>query len=178
MSESRVLVSQAPLRRQYKAEPAAAMVTDHAVTTGQPPQDPFHNQVMPLPRTNVVVPVSIHSALGGPYDAPTSGDILCAALACCQDGTTRVVADLLGIAIESISVEVKGDVDVRGTLAVDPSVPVGFQAMRCTVRLRVTPGPSARLLDKLREQSERSCVIVQTLQHPPKVDVAYEIEVG
>jgi uncharacterized OsmC-like protein len=127
-----------------------------------------------MPGCGVVVPVGVHKALGGPHDAPTPGDVLCAALAACQDSSVRMVANLLGVEIESLEVNVAGDVDVRGTMMVDQIVPVGFLEMRCDVKLRAKCGTDSRLLDKLKIAAEHSCVVLQTLRAPLRVDVRFD----
>ena len=177
MLESQVSVrdAQAPLRALYKTSPAAARVTDHACTLGGHAGDPFHAVVEPASGHAVVVPVGVHRAIGGPHDAPTPGDILCAALAACQDSALRVVANLLGVELESVEVEVAGDVDVRGAMAVERDVPVGFQSMRCTARIRVKEGTSPELVDKLRISAERSCVVLQTLRAGVPVETGFEV---
>jgi hypothetical protein len=86
------------------------------------------------------------------------------------------VANILGITLESLEVEVTGDVDVRGTLAMNAEVPVGFRAIRCAVRLKAREGTEPRLLEKLRIASERSCVVQQTLLHPPRVETTFDID--
>jgi uncharacterized OsmC-like protein len=175
MGKVNVLAVQTPLRAQYKASPQAAMVTDHARTTGADPGDPFHSTVEPMPGCGAVLPVGVHRAIGGLHDAPTPGDILCAALAACQDSAVRIVANLLGVELEFLSVEVTADCDVRGAMAIDKSVPVGFQAMRCKVRLRAKEGTDAGLLEKLRVASERCCVVQQTLRNPPPVETTFDM---
>jgi len=60
-------------------------------------------------------------------------------------------------------------VDVRGTLGMDREVPVGFQEMVCEVKIRVASGTGPSMLEKLRTASEYSCVVLQTLRHPPPV---------
>ena len=70
-----------------------------------------------MPQCGIAVPVGVHRTIGGLHDAPTPGYILCAALAACQDSSVRMVANILGITLEYLEVEVTGDVDVRGTLA-------------------------------------------------------------
>jgi uncharacterized OsmC-like protein len=175
MTKVSVVEVQAPLRARYKASPEAAMVTDHARTTGAAPGDPFHSAVEPMPGGGVAVPIGVHRAIGGPHDAPTPGDLLCAALAACQDSAVRMVANLLGVELESLSVEVTADCDVRGAMAVDREVPVGFQAMRCHVTLRAKPGTSPALLEKLRVAAERCCVVQQTLRRPPPVETTFDM---
>lgn len=166
---------QSPLRAQYKSAPGTALVTDHARTTGTDPRDPFHATVEPMTGCGVAVPVGVHRAVGGPHDAPTPGDILCAALASCQDSAVRMVANLLGVELEFLEVEVTAEADVRGAMAMDGQVPVGFQTMRCDVRLRAKEGTSPEVLEKLRAAAERCCVVQQTLRNPPPVQTTFHM---
>jgi uncharacterized OsmC-like protein len=175
MDKVSVFEIQTPLRAQYKSSPGAALVTDHARTTNANPRDPFHAIVEPMTGCGVTVPVGVHRAVGGPHDAPTPGDILCAALASCQDSAVRMVANLLGVELEFLEVEVTADADVRGAMAMDRQVPVGFQAMRCDVRLRAKEGTSPEVLEKLRVAAERCCVVQQTLRNPPSVQTTFHM---
>jgi len=176
--ESKVYTAQKPLRASYLKDPERAMVTDHALTGGESPSDPYHTTVEPMDGCGVAVPVGVHAALGGPHDAPTPGDILCSALASCQDSTLRMVANLLGIEITHLAVKVRAKVDVRGTLAMDPTVPVGFQAVTCDVRLGVKEGTPERLLRKLEAAAVQCCVVQQTFRAPPEVKTRFEVEQG
>ena len=173
MEKVNVREIQAPLRAQYKSMPQAARVVDRGRTSGKNAADPFHSTVEPMPGCGATLPVGVHRALGGLHDAPTPGDILCAALAACQDSSVRMVANILGIELEYLDVEVTGDVDVRGTMAVDNQVPVGFQAMRCEVKLRARDGTDPKLLERLRVAAQRSCVVQQTLLNPPRVETNF-----
>lgn len=161
--------AQLPLRNLFKETPALAMVTDHARTCGDDPADPFHSSVEPMDGCGVLVPVGVHRAVGGPHDAPTPGDLLCAALAACQDSAVRMVANRLGVEILALEVRVAAQVDVRGTLGMEADVPVGFQSMTCDVDLAVKEGTPEKLLKALQLAAERCCVVQQTLRHPPPV---------
>jgi uncharacterized OsmC-like protein len=121
----------------------------------------------------VVVPIGTHAAVGGPHDAPTPGDMLCAALAACQDSAVRMVANLLGIELTHLEVRVTAKADVRGAMAMDPSVPVGFQYIRCDVHLSAKEGTPPDLLQKLYAAAERCCVVQQTLKSPPAVQTTF-----
>jgi len=165
--------AQAPLRAAYRHAPESAMVTDHALTCGVDPADPFHSIVEPMDGCGVRVPVGVHRALGGPQDAPTPGDLLCAALAACKDSSVRMVADLLGIELVALSVRVRASVDVRGAMALDKDVPVGFQSITCEIDLRAKDGTPAEMLERLRTAAERCCVVQQTLRNPPPVHTTY-----
>lgn len=171
--EAIVYDAQKPLRATYKVTPAAALVTDHARTCGDLPSDPFHSKVEPMDGCRVVVPIGTHAAVGGPHDGPTPGDMLCAALAACQDSSMRMVANLLGVELTSLEVNVTATVDVRGTMAVDPSVPVGFQAMTCNVRFKARDGTPPELLERLKLAAERCCVVQQTLKSPPPIKTTF-----
>ena len=175
MSKISVLELQAPLRALYKASPEKALVSDHARTSGADPLDPFHATVEPMTGCGVIVPIGVHSAVGGPHDVPTPGDMLCAALAACQDSAIRMVANLLGVELEYLAVEVSADADVRGAMAMSKDVPVGFQSMRCDVKLRAKAGTPPELLEKLRVASERCCVVQQTLRNPPPVQTTFDV---
>lgn len=166
--------AQVPLRRQYTETPSLAMVTDHARTCGTDPSDPFHSLVEPMDGCGVCVPVGVHRAVGGLHDAPTPGDMLCAALAACQDSAVRMVANRLGIELIALEVRVTAQVDVRGALGME-EVPVGFQSMTCDVHLKVKEDTPAKLLDVLRLAAQRCCVVQQTLHQPPPVTTRFSM---
>jgi uncharacterized OsmC-like protein len=153
------------LRARYQVEPEAAKITDRGKTVGGATMDPFHGQVVPGSQDyGVTWPFGIHRAVGGDHDAPNPGDLLCAALASCLDSTLRMIAARLGIDLVSLSVDVSADVDVRGTLLVDKTVPVGFQAMHCNVHLQPAKGTDPKRLERLLTAAEHSCVNLQTLR--------------
>jgi uncharacterized OsmC-like protein len=83
-----------------------------------------------------------------------------------------MVAAAMGIETERIGVEVQGDLDLKGTLGVDPNSPVGFQAIRLNFDI-VAPNAAPEQLDSLREKTVRYCVVLQTLREPPQIDVTW-----
>jgi uncharacterized OsmC-like protein len=170
---SDVYLAQKPLRASYAITPALATVTDHARTGGVASDDPFRTCVATIGGCHVAVPIGTHAALGGPHDAPTPGDMLCAGLAACQDSAIRMVANLLRIEITQLEVCVTATADVRGSMAMDPAVPVGFQTMTCDVVFAVRAGTPPALIRKLQLAAERCCVVQQTLKAPPTVDTTF-----
>lgn len=176
---SEVAARQAPLRRAYAQNPRAALIVDRGRTTDRAPGDPVHTTARPgqeYPGERVEIAVGTHRGVGGLHDAPNPGELLCATLAACQDSTVRMVASLLGVRLTALTVDVEGDVDLRGTLAVEPSVRVGFQAMRSRTRLDVAPGTPPRSVELLLAAAERSCVVLDTLRHG--VDIASDFHVA
>jgi uncharacterized OsmC-like protein len=173
---SEVAARQAPLRRLYGREPAAASIVDAGRTVDRAPGDAVHTVAVPGVEYAVEIPVGTHRGVGGLHDAPNPGELLCATLAACQDSTVRMVADLLGVSLTALVVEVEGDVDLRGTLAVDLGARVGFQGMRCRTRVLVAPGTPDRTVHVLLAAAERSCVVLDTLRRG--VDVTSDFDVG
>ncbi|MBQ0785315.1 MAG: OsmC family protein [Amphritea sp.] len=170
---SSVYEAQKPLKEQYKQKPDLAMVIDHAKTSGESALDPFHSRVEPMEGCGVSVPVGVHAAVGGKHDAPTPGDLLCAALAACQDSAIRMVANLMEIELLELEVRVTATADVRGALAMDRSVPVGFQAMSCDVRMKVSDDTTREKLERLQVAAKACCVVQQTLKSPPPVKTRF-----
>lgn len=163
--------------RTYREHPEAAKIVDGARThqTRHAPNDPFHSELeVGLGYNGANVSVGVHRALGGLHDLPNPGDILCAALAACADSTLRQIAGQLGIDIERLSVTVKGDVDVRGTLCVSTEVPVGFERMTIVVDMEVAPSTPPQHKKKLLASTEYCCVVLQTLRNgvPISLDFA------
>jgi uncharacterized OsmC-like protein len=155
---------QAPLRARYTRDPRDAVICKRARTLDGPGADALHGLVASDPRYDVTWPYGIDRAVGGLHDAPNPGELLCVALAACHDASMRMVADLLGIPLLDLAVEVTATLDVRGTLALDLAVPVGFQQMSCTTRATVPAGTDPRLLDQLRAHAQRACVNLDTLR--------------
>jgi uncharacterized OsmC-like protein len=101
--------------------------------------------------------------------------MLCAALAACEHATIRMTAEVLGVALERLAVEVTGTVDVRGCLAIDRQVPVGFPSLECRVNLAVAPGTDPRLYEKLRTGAEALCINLATLRAGVPVAIDWSV---
>lgn len=76
-------------------------VTPSFFMIGDDLADPYHGKLVPGEGHNVKWGFGVHQAVGGLHDAPVPGDILCAALAACQESAIRMVANLLGITLTS-----------------------------------------------------------------------------
>jgi uncharacterized OsmC-like protein len=133
--------------------------------------DPFHGTVVLGDGCGAQWRFGLHGAIGGDHDLPTPGDLLCAALASCLDATIRTVADRLAVRIEALEVGVNAEADVRGTLIVDPSVPVGFQRMRCCLRLQPADDTDPASMQMLLAAAEYGCVVLQTLRKGVAVEM-------
>ena len=159
---------QEPIKARYRAEPDAARITLRA--TGSTAEGAMSCSV-DLGRA--LYAAGAHPGVGGSGTAACSGDLLLAALAACAQLTCQMVAANMGLEELAVSVTVEGDLDLRGTLGT-ADVPVGFEAVRVSFGLSGDV-PEERL-EKLKERTERYCVVLQTLLNPPPIEASWNVD--
>ena len=154
---------QAPLKAQYEADPESAklVMTVRSVTTGDDPTRCTVATGAPGGK-GVAWEAGAHPMAGGEGDLACSGDLLLASLAACQEITLRMVAAAMGIELRNVEINIKGDLDFRGTMGIDPETPVGFQNIRTSVRFDADAAPDR--LQRLAARAERYCVVGATLR--------------
>ena len=161
MEREQLQAIQTPLKERYREDPDAAVITLSAegqlgegvscsVNTGR-----------------AIAEAGLHPASGGDGTQLCSGDMLLEALAACAGVTLRAVATSLGIEVRSGTVRADGDLDFRGTLAVDRDAPVGFRSIRLAFELETDADPEQ--LEALLKLTERYCVVLQTISSPPEL---------
>jgi uncharacterized OsmC-like protein len=147
---------QAPLKARYREDPGAAVVTLRA--SGE-----LGEGVSCSVQTGrALARAGLHPATGGDGSLLCSGDMLLEALVACAGVTLRAVASSLGVEVAGGTVDAEGEVDFRGTLAVDRDAPVGFRAIR--LRFALDTSASEEQLATLLRLTERYCVVLQTLR--------------
>lgn len=159
---------QEPIKAQYRAEPEAARITLRA--TGSTADGAMSCSV-DLGRA--IYAAGAHPGVGGSGSAACSGDLLLAALAACAQLTCQMVAANMGLDGVAVAVTVEGDLDLRGTLGT-ADVAVGFEAIR--VRFGLSGDVPSERLDKLKERTERYCVVLQTLLAPPSIEARWSVD--
>lgn len=158
---------QAPLKDVYKDTPEKAVVTLNAegrigegitcrVETGK-----------------VLVEAGLHPATGGDGLATCSGDMLLEALVACAGVTLQAVSTAIGVELRDGKVIAEGDLDFRGTLGVSKDAPVGFRDIR--LRFDLDTDANEEQLATLIRLTERYCVVFQTIQHKPDLNVSYTV---
>jgi uncharacterized OsmC-like protein len=163
MERDELRAIQAPLKERYEEEPRAAVVTLKASgSLGE-------GVSCSVDTGRALAEAGLHPASGGDGTQLCSGDMLLEALVACAGVTLRAVAISLGIAVESGTVSAEGELDFRGTLAVDRDAPVGFRAIRLGFDLETEAGEEE--LETLLKLTERYCVVFQTLAAPPELSV-------
>ena len=161
MEREELRAAQAPLKERYKEDPEAAVVT--LAASGE-----LGEGVSCSVQTGrAIADAGLHPASGGDGSLLCSGDMLLEALVACAGVTLQAVATSLGIAVDSGTVKAEGELDFRGTLAVDREAPVGFSAIHLSFVLETdADGEELATLLKL---TERYCVVFQTLASPPRL---------
>jgi uncharacterized OsmC-like protein len=163
MNADEIKSLQAPIKASYRERPETALITLQAEgRIGE-------GVTCKVETGKALVEAGLHPATGGDGLSACSGDMLLEALVACAGVTLRAVATALDIPLRDATVRAEGDLDFRGTLGVSKDVAVGFQQIRLVFDLD-TDGSEEQLTTLLR-LTERYCVVYQTLNHPPKIDV-------
>lgn len=162
---------QAPLKAQYRDDPAAGIVTLRAAGTLD-----SEDLVCSVETGRALVEAGLHPATGGDGMAACSGDMLLQALVACAGVTARAVATAIGVELRGGTIRAEGEVDFRGTLGVSKETPVGFTGIR--LHFDFDTDADAEQLAALMKLTERYCVIYQTLCAAPPVTVSHEITPG
>src|SRR4029079_3550763 len=74
--------------------------------------------------------------LGGSNRFANPQEYLLASLNACMTVGYAAQCAVRGIVRESLEIETDGDIDLRGFLGLDPSVPPGYQRLNTTVRIK------------------------------------------
>lgn len=156
---------QAPIKARYREDPESAAITLTAEgSLGE-------GLTCSVQTSRALAVAGPHPLTGGDGSALCSGDMLLQALAACAGVTLASVATSLEIDVTG-GVRVEGDLDFRGTLAVDRDTPVGFREIRLTFRL--DSEATDEQLDTLIRLTERYCVVYQTLARAAQLKLSRE----
>jgi uncharacterized OsmC-like protein len=159
---------QRPLKEAYRQDPASSRIT--LVAHGRQSEAPVSCSV-DLGRA--IYEAQAHKGVGGAGTGACSGDLLLGALAACAQITCQMVAHAMGVPTEEIDVTVEGDLDLQGTLGISKEALVGFDTIRVTFNIRA-PQATPEQLKALQAKTEQYCVVMQTLQHPPRIENKWE----
>ena len=166
MDADQLRALQAPLKQRYRDEPGSAKVVMHA--SGKV----LASQLTCLVDTSLgQVDAGLHPAAGGSGAQACSGDMLLQALVACSGVTLSAVATAMGIEIRSASVSARAEMDFRGTLGIDKTVPIGITELH--LEFSIDSVAEDAQLQKLIQLTERYCVVLQTLALPAALTTSY-----
>ena len=112
-------------------------------------------------------------SLGGTDSGPNPVELILASLGTCQEITYRAYATVMGIALDSVSVKLEGDIDLRGFFAVDETVRAGYEKIRGTVHLK--SNASEAQLQQLRDAVNAHCPVLDIITKPVPVELKMKI---
>jgi uncharacterized OsmC-like protein len=107
-------------------------------------------------------------ALGGGGIAPNPVEYALASLGSCQAITYRFWAEHLGVSLDTLTVRVEGDLDIRGFFGFDNNVRPGFTAVR--VAVSVTGPETAQRYQELAAAVDEHCPVLDLFRNPVPVD--------
>jgi uncharacterized OsmC-like protein len=155
MKSEDLKVIQEPLKKTYRTNPSAALITLKASSKTS------EGITCKLETGKNMIEAGLHPATGGDGLSVCSGDMLLESLAACAGVTLKAVATAIDFELQEGIVQVEGDLDFRGTLAVDKNTPVGFKDIRLNFIIKTNE--SKERTDALVKLTERYCVVLQTL---------------
>lgn len=167
MTSDELKALQAPVKERYREDPDSAvhvMVAEGRITS---------DLTCRLATPAGEVDAGLHPAAGGSGEWACSGDMLLQSLIACAGVTFSAVATAMEIPVDEATVRAEGDLDFRGTLGVSKEAPIGFRSIRMTFDVK-SSAPEEKIA-KLVQLTERYCVIFQTLQNPPAIEVTTEL---
>lgn len=167
---------QAPLKANYREDPATALAT---MTVRSSPRDlanPLRCAIAPDAAPEIAWESGAHPGVGGAPGFPCSGDLLLGALAACQEITVRMVAAAMGIELANLEVVATGEFDLRGTLGVSRDAPIGLTTMRCDTKVTLAGDTDPERARRLLENAERYCVVLNTLRGGIAVESRFVLE--
>jgi uncharacterized OsmC-like protein len=156
---------QAPLKEKYKGSPKTAMLTLHA--EGKLADGLGCNVQIGDAQINA----GLHPAAGGKPGTISPVTLLLASLVACFGVTLRAVSTYMGLSIRNGILHAEGDLDLRGTLGVVDTVPVGLEKIRMDVTLDTDA--SEEQLETLFAAVEKYAVVFQTLVPSLEVVVSH-----
>lgn len=128
-------------------------------------------QNMAAPPRKFVIMVDEPEILGGVDGAPNPVEVLMSALCGCVTAGIATNAELFGVPLDAVEIEMEADLDARGMLGHDKSVRNGVTDIRYTVTIQ-SPAPEATVR-KCKETIDRKSPIRDTLASPVNITSSF-----
>ncbi len=106
---------------------------------------------------------------------PSSMKALLGTLAGCDVEVIALHSTLLGIPIESLTIEVRGHFNVQRLYGIDDGPPPGYDGITYTIKLKA-PGATAEQLDRLRGMVERASPVGDSLSRAIPLTLEFAAE--
>lgn len=120
------------------------------------------------------VTVSEPPPLGGKDEGMSPVELVLVALGTCQEIMYGAYAAVMGVPLSKVAVAVKGNLDSRGLLSIDSTVPSGFQ--KVTFETTIDSPADDATIKKLIEVVESHCPVLDTLVRA--IDVTGKVSIN
>jgi uncharacterized OsmC-like protein len=165
MTAEKLRALQAPLKQRYKDNPASAVV--RMTARGQLDVE---RVACRIESSRAELVAGLHPAAGGDGTFACAAEMLLESLIGCAGTTLCAVATALAVPVTGGTITATGTMDFRGTLGVDRNAPVGLTEIELAFTLDSTA--TSEQVEKLLALTERYCVVLRTLQTPPRVTLS------
>lgn len=112
--------------------------------------------------------------LGGQDSAPNPVELVLVALGTCQEIMYSAYASVLDIPLDSVKVNVRGYLDLKGLFGMDETTPAGYS--RITFEAELESPADDDSLRKLVETVESHCPVLDILARAQKVDGSAKVQ--
>ena len=146
MDANELRALQAPLKKQYREQPATALTPARAEAMLD-----VDRIACRVRSWGVETDAGLHPATGGDGSLACSADIMLEALVACAGVTVSAVATAMGVKLRGGRVAAEGHWDARGTLGVDREAPVGLTDIALKFELDPTPIIVRRIIMNRKE---------------------------
>ncbi len=113
---------------------------------------------------------------GGSDKAANPMELVLASLGSCVSAVYIEYAVLMGVTLDSVTVETEGVIDLRGLFSVADDVPSGFESITYNVTIKSGEGKDA--IDKLIAVAESHCPVSDSLKRSVTVKSNVEVVSG
>lgn len=120
-----------------------------------------------------VVKIDEPEALGGTNLAPNPHEFALASLGSCQAITYRFWSEKLGIRIDELRVDVRGDLDVHGVFGLKDGVRAGFSDVDVSVQISGPETPER--YEELRIAVNKHCSVLDIFANPVPVTTSMTV---
>jgi putative redox protein len=112
--------------------------------------------------------------LGGADAAANPVELLLVALGACQEIMYSAYASVMGVQLNSVKVNLRGYLDLRGLFGLDASIPPGYQ--KIVFETMVDSPADMETLKKLVDTVESHCPVMDTLMRA--IEVSGEVSIN
>lgn len=101
--------------------------------------------------------------MGGSDTAPSPVEVILASLGTCQEITYKAYTQAMGIPLKSVSLDLKGFIDMRGFFSVDPNVRPGIQTITGVATLETSTNVTTEQIKQLKQVVDTHCPVSDML---------------